>query len=155
MSGFVLTRKALMGAMERTGVAMPKKFLPRIVSVMAGERPCTVCVGWERGGETLVDVTGLIETFKVYAPLRQSAALFRQVRVGEYGTDIVWSDELDMSADTLWRLAQEQSGVTSNSADDSVFEAHAKFVAVVSPVLIDSYGMIAQCGVSLFGSGTV
>jgi hypothetical protein len=29
-----------------------------------------------------------------------------------YGTDVVWSDELDMPADTLWRLAQEQSGVT-------------------------------------------
>ena len=38
--------------------------------------------------------------------------LFAQVRVGEYGTDIMWSDELDMAADTLWQLAREQSGVT-------------------------------------------
>ena len=44
--------------------------------------------------------------------LRQSWELFKQVRVGEYGTDIVWSDDLDMSADTLWRLAHEQSGRT-------------------------------------------
>ena len=34
------------------------------------------------------------------------------VRVGEHGTDIVWSDEIDMAADTLWRLAQEQAGIT-------------------------------------------
>jgi DNA-binding transcriptional regulator YiaG len=38
--------------------------------------------------------------------------LFTRVRVGEYGADVVWSDEIDMSADTLWRLAREQSGAT-------------------------------------------
>ena len=91
---------------------MPKKPLPRIVTVSVGAQPNTLRIGWDRGGENLVDVSGLIETFRVYAPLRQSPALFRQVRVGEYGTDIVWSNNLDMSADTLWRLAQEQSGAT-------------------------------------------
>ena len=91
---------------------MPKKTLPRIMAVSAGERPKTLHIRWDGGGESLVDVSGLIETFRAYVPLRQSAELFRQVRVGEYGTDIVWSDELDMPADTLWRLAQEQSGVT-------------------------------------------
>lgn len=91
---------------------MPKKPLPRIAAVSAGERPFTLRICWERGGESLVDVSGLIETFRAYVPLRQSAELFRQVRVGEYGTDIVWLDELDMPADTLWRLAQEQSGAT-------------------------------------------
>jgi len=91
---------------------MPKKYLPRITAVSAGERPNTLHIVWERDGDSLVDISGLIETFRAYAPLRQSAELFRQVRVGEYGTDIVWSDELDMPADTLWRLAQEQSGAT-------------------------------------------
>jgi hypothetical protein len=55
---------------------------------------------------------GLIETFRVYEPLRRSPELLRQVRVGEYGTDVVWSDEIDMAAETLWRLAQDQSGAT-------------------------------------------
>lgn len=91
---------------------MSKKPLPRIVAVSAGERPNTLHIHWDRGGESLIDVSGLIETFRVYAPLRQSAELFSQVRVGEYGADIVWSDELGMPADTLWRLAQEQSGAT-------------------------------------------
>ncbi len=90
---------------------MPKKALPRIIAVSAGEHPNTLHIRWVSGDESLVDVSGLIETFRVYAPLRQSVELFRQVRVGEYGTDIIWSDELDMSADTLWRLAQEQSGI--------------------------------------------
>jgi hypothetical protein len=34
------------------------------------------------------------------------------VRVCDYGTDVCWPDEIDMAADTLWRLAQEQSGQT-------------------------------------------
>ncbi|HIJ83434.1 MAG: hypothetical protein HW380_3547 [Magnetococcales bacterium] len=91
---------------------MPKKHLPRIAAVWVGARPYTLHVRWERGGESFVDVSGPIQTFRVYAPLRQSAALFGQVGVGEQGTDVTWSDELDMSADALWRLAQEQSGAT-------------------------------------------
>jgi hypothetical protein len=69
-------------------------------------------VRWEQGGESVVDVSGLIGTFRVYAPLRKNRALFRRVQVGQYGTDVVWTDAIDMAADTLWRLAQEQSGAT-------------------------------------------
>lgn len=96
---------------------MPKKILPRIVAVSAGKRPHTLRIRWDHGGEHSVDVSALLEKFCVYAPLRQDAALFQRVRVGEHGTDIVWSDELDMSADTLWRLAREQAGVTMSAED--------------------------------------
>jgi len=91
---------------------MPKKILPRIVAVTADKKPLALRIRWDRGDESRVDVSGLIATFHVYEPLRRSRDLFRRVRVGEYGTDVVWSDEIDMSADTLWRLAQEQSGIT-------------------------------------------
>jgi DNA-binding transcriptional regulator YiaG len=43
--------------------------------------------------------------------------LFRAVRLGDLGTDIVWSDEIDMSASTLWRLAQEQAGATMSAGE--------------------------------------
>lgn len=91
---------------------MPKKALPRIEAVSAGDKPLSLRVRWQNGGETLVDVSGMIAAFKLYAPLRRSPELFRQVRVGEYGADVVWTDEIDLSADTLWRLAQEQAGIT-------------------------------------------
>lgn len=91
---------------------MPKKTLPRIASVSAGEQPWTLRIRWDRGEESVIDVSGMMESFRIYAPLRQSPELFRQVRLGEYGTDVVWTDAIDMSADTLWRLAQEQSGAT-------------------------------------------
>ena len=95
---------------------MPKKTLPRIVAVTADKKPLTLRIRWDKGDESLVDVSGLIETFRVYEPLRRAPELFAQVRLGEHGTDVVWTDDIDMSADTLWRLAQEQTGVTMSPA---------------------------------------
>jgi DNA-binding XRE family transcriptional regulator len=96
---------------------VPKKTLPRVLSVKAGKKPLTLHIRWDTTGrdgstESLVDVSGPVETFRVYEPLRHSTALFGQVKVGEHGTDIVWPGDIDMAADTLWRLAQEQAGVT-------------------------------------------
>lgn len=96
---------------------MPKKSLPRIVDVSAAKKPFTLFIRWHRGEPSRVDVSGIINSFRIYEPLRRSPGLFRRVRVGEYGTDIVWTDAIDMSADTLWRLAQEQSGATLSPGD--------------------------------------
>jgi hypothetical protein len=95
--------------------AMPYKRLPRITSVTVGDRPSTLRIVWDHGEESLVDVSGVINKFRVYAPLRHDPALFAKVQVGEYGTDIVWTEDIDMSADTLWHLAQEQSGTTMSA----------------------------------------
>jgi DNA-binding XRE family transcriptional regulator len=94
---------------------MPRKTLPRIAAVAADKTPLTLRIQWKGGDESRVDVSGLVETFRVYEPLRSSPDLFRQVRLGEFGADLVWTDAIDMAADTLWRLAQEQSGVTMSS----------------------------------------
>jgi hypothetical protein len=91
---------------------MPKKILRRIEAVAAGERPFTLRVRWADGGESLVDVSGMIEAFRIFAPLREDPERFAAVTVGEYGTHVAWTDEIDMAASTLWRLAQEQSGAT-------------------------------------------
>lgn len=96
---------------------MPKRVLPRIAAVAADDEPMSLRVRWDRGEESLIDVSGIVETYRVFAPLRHSAELFRRVRVGEHGTDVVWTDDIDMSADTLWRLAQEQSGASMSPED--------------------------------------
>jgi DNA-binding XRE family transcriptional regulator len=48
------------------------------------------------------------------APLIEppAAERFASLTVGEYGAHVAWSDEIDMAATTLWRLAQQQSGAT-------------------------------------------
>lgn len=91
---------------------MPRKILPRILAVAADQRPLTLRLRWDRGDETLVDISGPIGSFRLYEPLRHAPDAFAQVRVGEHGTDVVWTDAIDMAADTLWRLGQEQAGIT-------------------------------------------
>ena len=123
---------------------MPRKTLPRIVAVAAGNKPMTLRIRWDKGDESLVDVSGMIETFRVYEPLRHSPKLFRQARVGEHGTDIVWSDDIDMAADTLWRLAQEQAGVTlSPDAFKHWRERHAYTLDTAAAALGISRRMVA------------
>jgi len=91
---------------------MSGKIFPRIAAVSVDEKPMTLRIRWDKGDENVVDVSVLIGTFRVYEPLRRLPELFRQVRLGEHGRDAVWNDEIDMAAVTLWRLAQEQSGLT-------------------------------------------
>jgi hypothetical protein len=123
---------------------MPKKTLPRIVAVAPGNEPTTLRVRWDKGDESLVNVSGVIENFRVYEPLRHAPELFRQVRLGDHGTDIVWTDEIDMSADTLWRLAQEQAGVTlSADAFREWRERHAYTLDAAAAALGISRRMVA------------
>ena len=57
---------------------MPRKILPRIAAVSAGEKPMTLRIRWDRDDETVVALSGLIEMFRVYEPLRHSRELFLQ-----------------------------------------------------------------------------
>lgn len=123
---------------------MPRKNLPRIVAVAPGKKPMTLRLRWDRGDESLVNLSGVIATFRVYEPLRRSPELFGQARIGEHGTDIVWTDDIDMSADTLWRLAQEQSGVTlSADAFREWRERHAYTLDTAAEALGISRRMVA------------
>jgi DNA-binding transcriptional regulator YiaG len=90
---------------------MPRKILPRIDAVKADKKPFTLHVTWDSGVESRIDVSDMIKTFKLYAPLRKGIA-FKKVGVGEDGVDIFWNKKIDMAATTLWRLAQEQAGIT-------------------------------------------
>jgi hypothetical protein len=91
---------------------MGRKLPPRIVSVTGETKPLTLRIVWDNGAEGVVDLSGFLETFRVFEPLARRPDLFRTVQRGEYGTDVFWDEELDMAADTLWRLAGEQSGET-------------------------------------------
>jgi hypothetical protein len=95
---------------------MPTRTLPRIANVTPSKTALALDVRWQDGAETRVDVSDIIRIFRALGPLRTDRALFEQVRVGEHGTDVAWTDEIDISADTLWRLAQEQSGQTLSAA---------------------------------------
>lgn len=91
---------------------MVKRTSPRIATVILGEAPLSLRVRWHEGGESIVDVSALIDTFSVYTPLQKDPALFEQVEVGAHGGGLAWADSIYMAATLVWRLAQEQSGKT-------------------------------------------
>lgn len=123
---------------------MPRKTLPRIRAITPGRGTFTLHVQWDNGDTSLVDVSGQIESFRVYAPLRQAPGLFHQAHIGEYGADIVWPGDIDMAADTLWRLAQEQSGATmSADAFRSWRQRHAYTLDEAAKALGISRRMVA------------
>jgi hypothetical protein len=68
----------------------------------------SVAITWKAGGESVVDLAEHLSRFIIFAPLRADDGLFAKVNVGEWGWSIRWSDELEISADTLWRLALQQ-----------------------------------------------
>lgn len=68
----------------------------------------TLIITWKGGAESPVAVGAHLDAFAVFAPLRADAEAFATVTVGEWGWNAHWSDTLEISADTLWRLALEQ-----------------------------------------------
>jgi Helix-turn-helix domain len=81
--------------------------VPNIIAVHAG-RGRSVAVTWKAGGESLIDLSGHFALYEIFGPLRAGDARFGEVAVGEWGWCLHWSAEMEISADTLWRLALEQ-----------------------------------------------
>jgi hypothetical protein len=81
--------------------------IPNIRAVRADEGRQLVII-WKGGYESVVDVSGHLAEYAVFAPLRRDEELFRRAEVGEWGWCVHWSDDLEISADTLWRLTLEQ-----------------------------------------------
>jgi len=81
--------------------------MPKIRAVRA-DQGRRLAITWKGGAESVVDVAGHLAEYAVFAPLRQDDALFRTVEVGEWGWCVRWSEDMEISCDTLWRLALEQ-----------------------------------------------
>jgi transcriptional regulator with XRE-family HTH domain len=82
---------------------------PRIKNVKVGSRTRDLIIYWETGKKSIVNVSSLIETVEFFAPL-ESYTLFSTVHVGQWGWTVEWSNDIDLGADLLWRMALEQTG---------------------------------------------
>jgi hypothetical protein len=95
-----------MGAPQSAGLRMSRD-IPNIKAVRADDDRRLVLT-WRGGAESVVDIAEHLGKFAIFAPLRHDDGLFRAVSVGEWGWCVRWSDDLEISSDTLWRLALEQ-----------------------------------------------
>jgi len=81
----------------------------RIAAVEPAAGKQKLHITWRDGKTHTVDLVEHIRTFAVLTPL-QDAAFFKQARVGDWGFDVVWNDDIELAATTLYRLALEQAG---------------------------------------------
>jgi hypothetical protein len=107
---------------------------PNIRAIRAG-KDRSLAVTWKNGAESIVDISQHLSGYAVFAPLVTDAALFRTVKVGEWGWNAHWSDELEISADTLHRLALDQGAAWLKSwrTQKRMTQAEAAKALGVSP----------------------
>ncbi len=111
-----------------------KTDMPNIRAVRPGAAR-SLLITWKAGGESLVDLTDHLAAYAVFAPLRKDDAAFRGVTVGDWGWSIHWSDDMEVSSDTLWRLALEQGSgwLRAWRLEHGMTLAAAAFAVGVSP----------------------
>jgi len=80
---------------------------PNIRTVRAGSGRQLI-VTWKGSAESPVDVLPHLARYAVFAPLLNGDLLFHRAHVGDWGWSVQWTEALEISADTLWRLTLEQ-----------------------------------------------
>ncbi|MEN0105737.1 MAG: DUF2442 domain-containing protein [Pseudomonas sp.] len=81
----------------------------RIAAVEPANEALTLLITWSDRRQQPVNLAEPLRTYSVLEAL-QDPALFQQVQVGEWGFDVVWPGDIELSAITLYRLAMEQAG---------------------------------------------
>jgi DNA-binding XRE family transcriptional regulator len=95
----------------------------------------TVEITWSTRKTMRVDLAGPIRRYKALARL-QTRARFARAAIGEWGHSLTWGDDLDIGADTLYRLAQEQAGITVPATEFAAWRArHGLSLAAAADVL--------------------
>jgi len=107
---------------------------PNIRAVRAEDGRALI-VTWRGGAESVVDLGEFLAEYAVFAPLRQNDELFETAKVGEWGWSVHWSDDMEISSDTLWRLAIEQGAAWLRSwrSEKGMTQAEAARALGVSP----------------------
>ena len=82
---------------------------PRIRDVSPAKAPFCITVTWYDGKTSTIDLTEPIKELEIFAPL-EDADFFARVRPDEWGWSIKWNEDIDLGADTLWRMSLEQKG---------------------------------------------
>jgi DNA-binding transcriptional regulator YiaG len=98
----------------------------RIKSAVPGKQAFRIVVTWSDGSRDTVDLDPVVHRLKAFAPIREPSA-FRDFTVDEGGWAIRWSDELDYSADSLWRLVEEKKGRAMSAPEFRKWRTRLKF----------------------------
>jgi Protein of unknown function (DUF2442)/Helix-turn-helix domain len=106
---------------------------PNIRAVRPG-RGRELTILWKGGVESVVDLADHLAAYVVFAPLHDDAA-FGAAAAGDWGWSVHWSDDMEISSDTLWRLTLEQGAAWLRAwrLDHDLTQAKAAAALGVSP----------------------
>jgi len=91
---------------EDTGIPLPR--ISEIQALPDFRLAIVWAEGSRRGRTDLVDLAPVINTYKVYRPLRNNEELFQTARLVDEGNVVAWGDgRIDMSAELLEDIANE------------------------------------------------
>jgi hypothetical protein len=124
-----------MSATERidSGIAMPLIGSVRPVDAANRLVEVTWAEGNRRGRKDVVDLSPLIDTHRFYRPLRNNATLFDTIHIVDNGEAVGWGDDaVDMSADSIERLAEE----TMTAEDFRAFLARNNLTQEAAAVIL-------------------
>lgn len=98
-----------MNAIAEVELTIP---MPRIAKVEVVDH-LVIRVEWSEGSRVkradVVDLSPMINTFRLYRPLRENKELFETIHLIERGRVLAWGDDdqIDMLADNVQELAEE------------------------------------------------
>ena len=76
---------------------------PPLIRSVKAKAPATLEIAWSTGEKLAVNVSRLVNRYKLYAPLKR-AALFRKAKADPWGHAVNWPGDIDMGADQLYEL---------------------------------------------------
>ena len=82
---------------------------PILIKSVRTSAPATLQIDWNTGEHLAVDVSRLLARFKLYTALKNPTT-FAQAQADDWGHSVIWPENIDMSADSLYELAREQAG---------------------------------------------
>lgn len=138
-----------MSAIKKRRGPVKGSALPTLRAVAAGPG-LSLDVTWDNGAHETVDVGPVVNSYRVFRPLRRNRALFRRVRLGDFGASVTWTDEIDMDALTVARMAQ-QTRAASMSAQ--AFRGFLKQAGLSLTGAASALG-ISRRNIAYFASGS-
>ena len=104
--------------------------------------PYRLNIAWDDGRKDVVDLAGVVFRYGIFAPLRDNPKLFRTAKIIDGGLAIGWTEEMDYSAQSLRRVADEQRPMSGEELRS--FEAENRLTAADTATVLDASANCSQ-----------
>jgi len=116
---------------------------PPLICAVKAQLPTTLEISWSTGETLPVDVSRLIQRYKLYAPLK-APTVFGKAAADEWGHSVNWPENIDMGADQLYDMAREQAGEWGPEAFGAWMERNGLSLNTAAEALDMTRRMIAH-----------